>query len=507
MENFDELSKNDLLDIMAQCLASTKFMAKLFFPDRFSAEFSPLHDEIFQLVDAGHPKIAVAAPRGIGKTSIVGLALSAKKILFQQARFLAYISQSASSAEMQTENLKHELLANQLVKKLFGSIKAKNVVGMDETFSKRAWVAGVGGNADFSTLVYPRGSGQQVRGILYRNARPDLIIVDDLEDADTIGSDEVRLKRKTWFYADLIKCVSRVDTNYQIIYIDTLKHEDSLLEELLQASDWVSVRQELCDDDFNSNAPSMISTEEIKLEAKSHREKGQMDVFYREFRNIPISKEDAVFKPGYFRSYDEIELGAGSGLKTLRNVVIVDPAKTVKLHSADSAIVGIGYDQASHKIYVRDIVNGKLYPDELYDEALEMVRRLRATTLAVEVTSLSEFIVQPFKNQMRVKGVFPQWVSLQARAKKEDRIAMLAPYYRQGYVYHNSACCTVLESQLLGFPRSKLWDVMDALAYIVELMEKDSHYFEPLDFDSLGADEAEFAELENEPLVAGWRIH
>lgn len=511
MINLDELTKSDLLDIMAMCAKSTKFMAKMFFPERFSAEFSPLHDQIFEMIDSGAPKIAIAAPRGIGKTSIVGLALSARKLLFQQARFVAYISQSSGSAELQTDNLKRELLTNPLVKKLFGSIKSKGCGIMDETFSKRAWVASVGtpdenGNI-FNTLVYPRGSGQQVRGILYGNARPDLIIIDDLEEAKTMMNDDIRNARKEWFNADLIKCVSRVDNDWQIIYIDTLKHEDSLLEELMDAPGWESVRQELCDDEFKSNAPSMISDEEIALEVEYHRKKGMMDVFYREFRNVPISKEDAVFMPEYFKRYNEVELGSSSDFKNLRNVVIVDPAKTVKLHSADSAIVGIGVDRNSHKIYVRRVVAGKMYPDELYNAALDMCKELRAHTLAVEVTSLNEFITQPFKNQMRVRGIFPQWVSLQARAKKEERIAALAPYYKQGYIYHNEAECAKLEGQLLGFPRSKLWDVMDAFAYIVELLEKDEQYFDPEDFDSSGAEESEYDELDNDREIKNWRVY
>lgn len=504
--DLDKLSLNDLKDIMAMSLQSTKTMAKLFFPERFTADFSPLHDEIFDLIDSGAPKIAIAAPRGIGKTSIVGLALTAKRILFQQIRFLAYVSQSSSSSELQTENLKRELVANALVKKLFGNIKSKNLVGMDETFSKRAWVAGVG-NTEFNTLIYPRGSGQQIRGVLYGNARPDLIIIDDLEEAKTMHNEEIRKARKEWFNADLLKCVSRVDKNFQIIYIDTLKHEDSLLEDLMNAPGWVSVRQELCDDEFKSNAPTMITDEEIQAEAHYHREKGMMDVFYREFRNIPISKEDAVFMSEYFHSYNEVELGSSADFKNLRNVVIVDPAKTVKLHSADSAIVGLGIDRNSHKIYVRRVVSGKMHPDELYDAALDMVKELRAHTLAVEVTSLNEFITQPFKNQMRVKNIFAQWVSLNARAKKEERIAMLAPYYRQGYIYHNEDCCAKLEGQLLGFPRSKLWDVMDALAYVIELLEKDEQYFDPENLEDEKDIEAEFDELDNEKLVANWRMY
>jgi hypothetical protein len=511
MLELDDLTKSDLIDIMAMCANSTKFMAKLFFPERFSAEFSPLHDEIFELVDSGEQKIAIAAPRGIGKTSIVGLALTARKMLFQQCRFIAYVSQSSGSAELQTDNLKRELLANPMVKNLFGSIKSKNLTGMDETFSKRAWVASVGtqdssGNL-FNTLVYPRGSGQQIRGVLYGNARPDLIVVDDLEEAKTITNDAIRLSRKEWFWADLVKCVSRVEKKWQIIYIDTLKHEDSLLEDLLSTPGWVGVRQELCNDEFKSNAPSMISDEEIALEVTAHREKGMMDVFYREFRNIPISKEDASFLPEYFKHYNEVELGSSAEFRNLRNVVIVDPAKTVKLHSADSAIVGIGVSRTDHKIYVRRVVSGKMYPDELYDASLELCKELRANTLAVEVTSLNEFITQPFKNQMRIKGIFPNWVSLNARASKEERITGLIPYYRQGYIYHNELECAKLEGQLMGFPRSKLWDVMDALAYIVELLELNAEYFDPEDFDASGSDEEEYKELDNDSLIKNWRIY
>jgi len=185
----------------------------------------------------------------------------------------------------------------------------------------------------------------------------------------------------------------------------------------------------------------------------------------------------------------------GNKLPSLKNVVIVDPAKTVKLHSADSAVVGVGINRAKPAIYVRDIVSGKLYPDELYNESFDMVARLNANVLGVEVTSLHEFISQPIKNEIRKRGLFIRYVELNAKGKKEDRIAQLAPYYRQGYIYHNPAVCTKLETQLLSFPRSKLWDVMDALAYIIELMELESDFFDPPNMDD---DEDCYDELQND---------
>jgi len=230
-------NQDDIQDLLVRCCKSTKLFAEVFFEERFHIKFSALHDRIFELIDSGAPRIAIAAPRGFGKTSIVGLALAARKILFNETKLLMHVSMSFDAACQQTENLKHELLSNKLVKALFPAIKARSAEGIDESFSKKAWVTS-------GTLVYPRGSGQQVRGILYHNARPDMIIIDDLEDPETMQNDDLRRKRKEWFHADLMKTTSRVDKNWQIVYIDTLKHEDSLLEELLESDKWDSLRLE-----------------------------------------------------------------------------------------------------------------------------------------------------------------------------------------------------------------------------------------------------------------------
>ena len=180
--------------------------------------------------------------------------------------------------------------------------------------------------------------------------------------------------------------------------------------------------------------------------------------------------------------------------------MIVDPAKTVKLHSADSAIVGVGLSKELPGIFIRDVVSGKLYPDELYQESLAMVERMNATVLAVEVTGLNEFITQPFENAIRMRGTMVRFLKLLAKGKKEERIAQLAPYYRQGLIFHNKRVCTKLETQLLSFPRSKLLDVMDAFAYTIELMHLEGDFFDPFDMGTVpdAEEEAALLGLENE---------
>ena len=477
----------DVKDILSRCAASTGFHGKFFFPEIFYSEFSILHKEILSAIDSGEKKSVVAAPRGLGKTSIMLYGLASRHILFETKKFIIYLSNSADNAMLQTDSLKHELLSNPMVRKFFGSIKTKRIeTEYEEQFSKKAWVT-TGG-----TLVLPRGAGQQIRGLLYHGKRPDLIIIDDLEDKEEIVNEKMRKKNKEWFYSDVLKCISRYDKNYEFVYIDTLKHEDALLQDLLDASDWNSLCQSVCDDDYNSYAPQFMTTEEIKTEVAEHKEKGMLDVFYREMRNIPVASETATFRPEYFHYYTE-------GIKqitaypdnedskkiekieteNLLNMIIVDPAKEPQLHNADTAIVGIGVDRTSKKIFIRDIVSAKLYPDQMYKETFAMAARLKAMVIAVEVTSLHQFISQPFQNEMRIQNVFAQYHELKATASKEERIGWLAPYYRQGYIYHNKVCCTKLESQLVGFPRSKLWDIMDATAYITKLLDDLAVYFDP----------------------------
>jgi len=94
---------------------------------------------------------------------------------------------------------------------------------------------------------------------------------------------------------------------------------------------------------------------------------------------------------------------------------------------------------------------------------------------------------------------------------KKGRISSLIPFYRQGLVYHNETGCGAYEKQILSFPRSKKWDIMDAAAYIVEILDMGLRYFTPKDFDSEDPYdiEKEYDILEdeyNDPAFDDWRI-
>jgi len=514
-------------EIHSLCSVSTCITAQTFFPNRFYLPFAKkVHGEIFKLIDGPDNKIAIAAPRGWGKTSIVALALMARYIMYSLTGFICYINKSHDAASLQTENLRRELVTNRMIKHFFGNFKHHNANNneFDEVFSKKAWVA-------YNTLVWPRGAGQQVRGVLFKDDRPGLIIIDDLEDPEHIENEEYRRKQFEWLYADVIKAVPRIGKgakDYKIVYIDTLKHEDALIQKLLDSPEWKSIRLEACDDNFKSSAPEFMSDEDIQREWQEHLDSGQSDVFFRELRNLPISTKDSAFRKEYFHYYnvehstrDEQDLAITDPEiqqdQSIETVILLDPAKTVKIHSAESAILGIGIDLKNARLYLRDGISEKMYPDEIYDALFSMALNLNAKVIGIEETGLNEFIKQPIKNEMFKraagnKGAFYELIWLKARGGmngekgKSLRIKELVPYYRQGYIYHNKRCAIIskLEQQLLMFPRSRLWDLMDCLAYIIEMLELGERYFSPQ--DKIEDIEAEYAELEYEKSLEGYEI-
>jgi phage terminase large subunit-like protein len=497
-ENILGLDRDQTKLLLSQCFLSTKVTSKIVFPDRFYLPFSSLHDTIFKILDDDSIQLAlIIAPRGFGKTSTVNLAFPAKKILFREKKFIVPISCTATQATMQGENLKRELMTNRFVAGLFGPMKS-------DTFSKEMWVTSTG------TAVMPRGAGQQVRGILYGDNRPDLIIVDDLEDGESVRSPEQRAKTKAWFFEDVINSINRSRKDWKIVVIGTLLHEDSLLANLLEDPSWYHAHLSICDDNFNSNWPDFMSNEDILKLVDQYRRMGLLDSFYREYMGVPIAKESAKFQQEMFKYYEETDAKFVENRRGLESMVILDPAKTTTLTADDTAIIGVGIDVKTPRIYVRDVVKGNLHPEQQYTECFNMADRIGARVIGIEVTSLNEFITYPLRTEMIRQKRYYDIVELKARASKEERIAALVPFYRLGFVYHNRNVCGALEKQLLSFPRSKKDDIMDALAYVVEMLELGERYFIPAED---GKDiEDEYKDLKDEdygsdrlPRLGDWR--
>lgn len=517
------LTKSDVKEILVECARSTETCCRVFYPERFIVEFSPSHRKVFELMDNDElPYVCIAAWRGFGKSSIAQLGYPTRRILFRDSKFMLPISNSLMQAQLHSENLKREFEFNETIHKLgFKNLRS-------DDWSKDRWSVA---NGEAGTLVMPRGYGQQVRGLIHGNDRPDQIVLDDLEDSESVMSPEQRAKRKDWFYSDVMNSVSKFK-RHKIIYIGTVLHEDALLSNLLEDSNWESIRLSVCDDAGVSNWPQQMSDSEILRLANWFREQGLIDTFFREFRNLPMSKEDAPFKPECFRYFEPKDLIG----KELSYVTIVDPAKSVGGRACDTAIVCIGIDILAGKFYIVDMCAQQLHPQEQMARAFEICERNHSRVLGVEVTGSGEYVSWPWRNEIARLGKNLEFVELHARKGpsqyvpngssdhgKDSRIGhALVPLYNRGLVYHNKEhpLTQKLEEQLMSFPRGRLKDLIDATAYIVGMMDIGERLFATthlmsatigakgeayLNCDYEDARLKELRELDAKEL-AGWRI-
>lgn len=464
--------KEELEGELVKAYKSTLVHSKMFFPGRFHRPFCSIHKSIADLLDGPYQQVAIAAPRGTGKTSLLGLGYVSKKVLFRDSKFIIYVTSSADYAIEQTENLKEYMIGSPLIRDLFGDLKGAR-------WSKDRWI--IEWEDGDKTMILPRGAGQSIRGALYRDDRPDLIVCDDLENDEEVESEIQRAKLRKWFFNSLINCIDRGSDKWKIVVIDTIKHEDCMLQNLLDNPKWKTACLQICTDDFKSLWPEFITDDEIKELRDEAISSDNLDGFYREYMNLPICTEDAGFKAKDVKYYDE----PGDLKKVkLEGFVIVDPAKTVNPKSAPTSILGGGVDVAASRVYFRDLIVERLHPDETMDRAFDMCQQLGARILAVEVTSLNEYITYPFINEIRRRKLNIEFIELKPRASKELRAKALIPFYRRGQIYHNRHAMGVLEKQMFSFPRPKRWDALDCAGYIVGLLSVGGRFFMPEDVEN-----------------------
>lgn len=505
---------------LAACSVSTKATAQVLMPKHFYAPFTWQHDEIAAaLDDDAIRKVNIIGSRGLGKTSLVALAHCGRSLLFRKRKFIVYVTGSVTNAIEKTENLKRQCLTNPAIRKLFGSIKMVDQDfggGMDEIFTKAGWIA------NGATLVLPRGALQQVRGLLFDEHRPDLVILDDVENVKACQNEDLRDELWEWFRGDVENCVAQFDHDWKIVYIDTVKHQDCIPLKLEELSDWHTIKLPVAEEIFRdgevvgmrSVIPELITHEEMQEIWDSHVASGLEDVFYRERMCKAVSGFASAFRRDYFRYYDESDQAFRNMLELLdtQSIVLVDPAKTENPRSAETAIVGVTVNLGQQSIYVREVQADRLHPEETARDAVAMANRINAKVIGIEDAGMGAYAMYPLKNYLRTKKCLHRLIPLKARKGvlekgKIERIRSLIPFYRQGQVYHNPACSEGLEAQLVSFPRSRRFDMMDALAYVVDALEQAEMYFFPDGGDDYTAEaaESEYREFELEDAAEALR--
>ncbi|MBI5427269.1 MAG: phage terminase large subunit [Nitrospinae bacterium] len=216
-----------------RALTDLQFFAETYFPHYLTHPPSLLHRELYRrfqdLVLASErtgdgARDAEAAPRGNAKSTLTTLILPLWCVVGRLRRFIGILSDTAEQAVEFLEFIKAELETNERLNMDFPSACGAGP----------AWTAGHVVTAN-GVKIECWGKRQRLRGARHGPVRPDLVICDDLEDDENIGSPEQREKDRNWFFRALMKVGAR---NTVYIVVGTLLHYDSLLALLLKQPGW-----------------------------------------------------------------------------------------------------------------------------------------------------------------------------------------------------------------------------------------------------------------------------
>ena len=164
----------------------------------------------------------------------------------------------------------------------------------------------------------------------------------------------------------------------------------------------------------------------------------------------------------------------------------------------------------NNRLYLRYAMGERLHPDDIFDRGITLCQQYNTSVVGIETTGSKEFITYPFTNEIIRRGLNLEVIELNARkgqgefsgigGGKKMRISSLISYYRRHLIWHEETMANAFESQLMAFPRGKRVDIIDAGAYITEMLDVGGRFFMPADIDNETESdvEKEYWDLENE---------
>lgn len=427
----------------------------------------------------------IIMPRGFSKTTLIGLAVILYKILFKENKFIVYVSETATAAELQLGNVKYELACNPLINLIFGNLRP-------ERQGELKWAANF-----FQTLsgvvVAARGRGGQIRGLNVGAQRPDLILFDDVEDKESVKTAEQREKTREWFYGDLIPALPEMDENATIIGLGTVLHSEALLLVLRNDPQWTSICFGAIDRDGDPLWEDNMSLAKLALKKKSFILAGMLHAYYMEYESVIRAAESALFKGNFFILKPEWQ----GELDCIAQAA--DPAISDKVGADNFALAVAGITTRGYILLLDIWMKVGAPPSEQVDIFFEKSLAWNVEKHGIEAISYQKALIFLIRGEMfRRKRYFVIEEINHGNTGKDERIrGILQPRYANGYIAHFRRFPDY-EAQLLDYPKGKK-DGPDAFAMAITLLD-------PFAANMADPDSNPIAEDEYEAEV-NWRQH
>ncbi len=427
---------------------------------------------------------ALAAPRGEAKSTIVTRLFALYCVVTNQKNYIAIISDSLDQSAEFLQAIKTELEVNPRIKTDFPKVHGAGRIWQSYTI-----------HTANSIKIQCAGARKKMRGWVYGAYRPDLVLLDDLENDENVESPEQRDKLYKWLLRTPLK-LAAAGEKMDVVYIGTILHHDSVLNRILKNKGWTTrVFKALLE--WPDNMALWDSWEaiyhdegeaaavEFYLKHKRKMDKGAVvswaarpllalmiirtrdghGNFDSELQNDPAAGEDAPFSDSinYWR-----ELPTG-----LIYFASVDPSlgkksKTRKKGDPSAIIVG-GYDRLHGKLYtvVADIQ--RRTPDKIISDVIRYQKEYpQILGWAVESVAFQEFLRTELVKRSAQQGIHVPAIPVHPHGDKGLRIIALQPHMANGLILLHHKQKTLI-AHFTHFPKHENDDGPDATEMVWKL--------------------------------------
>jgi len=446
---------------------------RYFFPHHFRMPSAPFHLKILNEA-MKNLLLAVAAPRESSKTTILGFLFPIHRICHKKKHFIVIITSVYSKSCGILDAIKKEIRDNQNLQRFFPMTIPRDAEG-DSIFR----------HADgFEIRVLCKGRDQigDIRGEKFGAYRPDLIILDDVEDDKMVLNPERRAELADLF--DQVVMFAGEKGNTNIIIIGTMLHDDSQLAKMLSTEHYPTFKKLLYQ---GRSGRESIWKEKWSVDDLDEMERRDPISFAKEIQNDPVSGLSSKFDRKDFRYWKienmcyvlfgaEGEIVSKGDLSTCRAAIGCDLAWEEKRENDYSVILPAFLTPQSELLVDTYFYKKSMRPNEIEEILFTMEERLRLVTgnsvfIGFEKAALEKVMKWLLKEAMRKRNKYLLFRDLQWDMDKITRIVTrLQPRYAQHVIYHRQGMGE-LEHQLLRIPSGSHDDLPDALQGVVQLLE------------------------------------
>lgn len=466
----------DAAEVQNAAKLDPDFLAALAMPEVFVYMWPPVFKAVWAwLLDAftltrAFPKLALGLPRGFGKTTLVKL-LVLYIILFTNRKFILIISATATHAENIISDIS-DMLDEINIRQAFGDWRAG--VETDNAAVKKFGFRGR------NIIIAGLGAGGSVRGLNLKNARPDVMIFEDIQTREQADSQVVSDDLYKWFLGTALKAKSPLGC-LTLFVANMYPTPHSILKKLKHNPHWTKFIAGGLIYDENSEIISLWENLQPKAqllaEYASDEAAGHPEIFYSEVLNDEHASVNNLLD---FNKIPAFDLEDGDIPQA--SYIIIDPSGD----KVNSDAVSLGYFEVhNNRSYAMELVEGRFSPLETIRQALILCRKWNSVSVFIESNAYQatlKFWCDFVCKQMGIEGITFLEVYSGSRSKN-SRILDMFKELAKGDIRLHPRTREQVRSQVNGFRPLKANNVdgiLDLLGYATKIMVQYESYLSSL---------------------------